>query len=508
MKFRYLLFFIFFLSLTFPIYSENFTFSEDFAVELKQYQKEIEENIIISRSTKAKKEMLDALYRVKNNNEIRDADAIIDFGISMRDNMKFLPNREKVSFLKYLRKELADETLISRADWYFLTEESLAKPNFTKTSVVRAAETFVDKLHEILFSGNSKNLENATRVLKQDIIKLVSQGDVELLETFINTYALQANNYGEMSRSLNIFLSELMNHNLPLTLMKNTAVPSESLARHTIPALMQQFTWDSFLTNNQGILLQDMFKSKTINKFHLSDFTKMIGDTYLDKTIPQEERELLSKMSVLNDFAKVSNPTYQELKPQARFGTQGQRSLFRQEALEINFGDLTPQNAKELSKMIKAVPTAKMETVLPNSRGWIESFSRWAEKSIKPKSNVIITIGTMIGLVVAEELIRSYTDYNPSNTYLTVTDEITDAIAIGNNIKLVYNTVYYDNFAKYFLTYAEEGNLTEDEQLAYIETYDNFERALYANYFQDSENNIAELDWQCFALNENCPTEA
>ncbi len=37
-----------------------------------------------------------------------------------------------------------------------------------------------------------------------------------------------------------------------------------------------------------------------------------------------------------------------------------------------------------------------------------------------------------------------------------------------------------------------------------METFDNFERAIYATYFQNSEDIIAEQDWQCFALNENC----
>lgn len=504
MKFKYFLFFIFLVSLIFPVYSKD----TSSIFNLQQYQKQIEANIIASQSAHAKKEMLDALYTMKNYNGVDEARVIINFATSMKNNMRFLPNREKRPFLKYLRQQLADEKLIARTDWYFLTEESLAKPNFTQTTAARSAEIFVDRLYEVLFSNNSKNLENAVRVLKQDIIKLVSQGDTKLLETFVNSYISQAGKYGEMSRSLNLFLSECMNHNLPLTLMRFHSTTSESLARNTIPAVMKYFSWNSFLTENQGMILQDLFRSKATGKFKLSNFTQMISDTYLSKNLPQAERELLGKISVLNDFAKVSDPIYQEMKPQARNGFPGQRSMFREQALEVNFGDLTPQNARELSEMLKTVPVSRMEPVINNARGWVEGFSRWAEKTIRPRTNLILSIGTMVAIVAAEELIRSYTNYNPSNAYLTITDEITDALAIGNNVKLVYNTVYYDNFAQYFFAYVEEGNLTEQEQLAYLETFDNFERAIYADYFQASQDSLAEQDWQCFALNENCVDEA
>ncbi|MBO4707252.1 MAG: hypothetical protein J5594_01670 [Elusimicrobiaceae bacterium] len=502
MKLKYLLFIIFSLILILPMNAWDINF------DFKKEQQEISNVIQNSQVENAKKEMLDALARVNRSKEIRDPEAIMNFGKSMKMNMKFLPKNERMPFLKQLRAGLVDETLKLKADYYFIAEEALAKPNFTKTTVVKSAETFVDKLYKILFSGNSQKLENATRILKQDIIKLVSQGDVELFETFIKTYTLQANKYGLMSRSLNLFLYELMNHNLPLTLMKNTTVTKEALVRNTIPILLRNFSWKKFVTEHQGTILQDLFNSQQANKFHLSNFTKMIGDTYLDKAMSQAERELQSKISVLANMSRIAEHRYQELKPKASHGFVGERTLFRRVSLGDNFGgDLTPQNAKELSRMIRTIPASKMEHVLPNAKEWIKSFSSWAKSSIKSKGNTILTITTMIALVAAEEFIKSYTSYNPSESYLNSIDEITDNLSIGNNIKLVYNTVYDNNFAKHFSAYTEEGNLTEDEQLAYMETFDNFETAIYASYFQNSDNITTEKAWQCFALNENCTNE-
>ncbi len=501
MKLKYLITFISLISLTFPIYSENIV------LDLQQQKKEIKEIINASTPTAivAKLAMFEALDRVNKSKEIKDPEAITDFGRLMKNKMKFLPPNERLPFLKQLRTGITDETLRTKVDWYFITEEALSKPNFTEKTVIKSAASHVAKLNKALFLGESQELENITRLLKQDITKLVFQGNPELLETFIKTYSSQAAQYCQMERSLNLFLSELMNHNLPLNLIKNTTVPMESLVRNTIPALMKNFSWNSFITEHQGIILQDILQSN--KKFSFFNFTNMVSNAYLDKKLSQVERELQAKISILTEMANIADPLYQKFKPLASNGYIGERSILRGVSLGENFGKLPPKNAKELAKIIYSVPIEEIKPVLPNASRWIEGFSRWILKSFNGK-NIILTTASMIALVEAEELIKFYTNYNPSNAYLNIMDEITDALAIGNNIKLVYNTVYDGNFAKYFLSYVEEGNLTKEEELAYMETFDNFESAMYASFFQTAEDNIAGKDWQCFVLNENCPNKA
>ncbi len=479
------------------------SYAINFDLDLKQEQAEIANIITNIPVEQAKQEMLTALNKMKEPNQIRDTDRIMDFGISMRENMKILSQEERVPFLNYLRKQLGSEELISKTDWYFLIETSFAKPDFDMITAALEGKNQASTLYLSFFSDNPHIIDHITRSLKEDLIKLVSQGDKKLLETFLEGFTQQANKYGPMSRSLNLFLSELTHNNLPLKLME-TSVPAESLARHTIPAMTKIFSWDSFMRDHTGILLKDLFASKTNIKFFLSKFTKLMEMAYADSTIPAEERNLLARLYILDNMSKLADPAYEEIKSQARFGIRGQRNIFRQQSLHQEFGTLSKENAKTLTKIIKEVPVSRLEALMPNAKGWLQSLEEWAVKSIKSGNQRLRGIGPIIALIAAEEILRYYTGYNPSTIYLNATDEITDALATNNNVKLVYNTIYDDDFTKCFINYVEEGNLTEEQQLAYLETLDNFETAMFASYFQTSKDRLAEKDWQCFVLNENC----
>ncbi len=499
MKLRYIVFAtLLMIQNIVPSYAQNFN------LNLNQERQEIANIITDSQIKKAKQDMLNALNKVKEPSQIRDTDNIIGFGTSMRNNMKLLPKEDRVPFLNYLRSQLGSDALISRTDWYFVIEESMAKPKFNQITASSEAKTLASRLYLSFFSDNPDVVDYLTRELREDIIKLVSQGEKDLLETFFNSYAEEAAKYGSMERTLNLFLSELTNNNLPLRMMDVSSVPSEILARNTIPAIMKHFSWDSFMQENTGVLLKDLFRTNTNIKFFLSNFTKLLEKSYELNVTSFEESNLLARLSILDNMAKVADPAYEEAKNQARFGIRGQRNFLRQRALQQEFGKLSKENAHTLSKILTKVPVSKLETSLPNAKGWIKSLSEWAMKSTKSGANKLRGIGPLIALVAIEEILRYYTDYNPSEVYLNLTDEITDAVATNNTVRLVYNTIYDDDFAQCFITYVEEGNLAEKDQLAFLETLDDFETAAFASYFQTSKDRLAEQDWQCFVLNENC----
>ena len=488
-----------FLKLTFcfyPLYAWDFNYTYN----LEETKREIKTILVNEHIKAAEKEMLDALNAVTKESNPKTT---MEFGAILREKIKILPPKIRPLFLKFLRNEARKLDVLSKLDWYFLTEEGLAKKDFTAITVTNEAEKLANNLFNALNGKSPHKLELITRTAKTDIIKLTSQADHNLIETFFHTFTKSAKNYGVMSRSLKLFLKQLANDELPVKLVYEGINPAyaESMARNTMPAIMRNFTWQEYVINNQNIILKDLFKS---GRFYLSDWSNIIAGTYTSQTLSNAEKQMASKISILEALAKQANPRYQQVKSNAIKGFPGQRVILREQALELDFGELTTANAKTLYKMAQDVPAAKLTNLAPTAKGWLESFSKWAQKSIKPKSGTILTLGATIGIIYMEELIRNYTNYNPSTIYLSIIDEIIDSLADGNTLKLVYNTVFDERFAQSFIIYDEEGNLTTEEQLAFIETYNDFETAVYATFFQGSEENIGELSWQCFALNENC----
>ena len=149
------------------------------------------------------------------------------------------------------------------------------------------------------------------------------------------------------------------------------------------------------------------------------------------------------------------------------------------------------------------IPIKDFEKVLPGAKSWMESFAKWTEKSLKSKGNVALTIGTMAAIVIAEELIKQ-NPQKPSYAYLDTMDEISDAVADGNMLKLVYNNIYDDDFNTQFDNYLEENGFDTKQENEYIKTQLLFEKTLYANFIDASDEINREEIWQCFALNENC----
>ncbi len=475
----------------------------DIQFDLKQTQKQIESELIKTPEI-AKQNIYNALEQITKE----DNKTLMNFGNVLKEEIKNIPQKERTEFLKSLRKHAANKDLLKSIDYYFLVEEGLAKKDFTLITVKTEAQKIVNKLQENLFIGNEKSLASITRTIKTDMVKIMSQeNNRELIETFTKAYYDQALIYGHRQYSLNLFLSELTQNNLILKLFteKTPSAYTENLYRNTLPSLMWQFSVQNFVSENQAKLIKDILK-ESADKSSLKSFLNMLSEMITDKSLPRAERQMLAKISVLQNMTILADPVYQTNKSgHVRIPwNKGERTLLRVDALEYNFGDLTPKNAKTLNKMLKDVPLKELQKVLPDAKEWVESFTKWAEKNIKPKGNTILTLSAMVAVNIAEEVIRTYTDHNPSTAYLDNIDEISDTLANGNTLKLVYNSTYDNNFANAFAQYLEEDNLTLEQQKDYLQMHYNFEKALYATFFEQVENDINEMAWQCFALNENC----
>ncbi len=377
----------------------------------------------------------------------------------------------------------------------------------------RESEIIVNKLENALFEGDYTKLVNITRRIKTDIIKMLSQSDnsVALIENFTASYRNSAKLYGSMEKSLNLFLSQLTQDDLILDVVKRTPnINQETFYRNLFPAMTKTFSPEGFVAENQKELLKGFLQRKSREE-SLGTFTDMLAKATEDKTLSQAQNKMLTKINTLKILAEISDPMYQKAKQQQTTPwVRGERAILREEALMKNFGELTTTNACNLYTMVSEVREKELNKVLLNPKGWLQSFYNWSVKSIKkvkPSGNTLLTIGAMASLIIAEEIITNYSDNTNQTAYLNAIDEIEDTIANGNMLKLVFNNVYDADFAKYFDNYVEEGNFDTNNQIAYMSLFDDFERALYQDFLEESTNNIPESILQCAILNVNCDGE-
>ena len=170
---------------------------------------------------------------------------------------------------------------------------------------------------------------------------------------------------------------------------KTPSAYTENLYRNTLPSLMKQFSVQNFVSENQAKLIRDILKESAGNS-SLKSFLNMLSEMITDKSLPRAERQMLAKISVLQNMTMLADPVYQTNKSgHVKIPwNKDERTLLRVGSLEYNFGNLTPKNAKTLNKMLKDVPLKELQKVLPDAKEWVKSFTKWAEKILNPKATL------------------------------------------------------------------------------------------------------------------------
>ena len=457
--------------------------------------------------TKAiKQEMLNLMDKIDNANH-KETLTSIDYSNLLKEKMPLLPKKERLSFLKTLISKAEEKGLIKDLTWTFLAEEAYAKPAFTEEFVQREAKQIVESLQKNLVQINEKSLAQIVKRIKVDMIKMVSQEDgIALINAFNKTYAQRAALLGKNEAIINLFLKDVTNNNLIVDIMLNlTNLPREHFARNVMPALMHHFSLEDFIVSNKNEFLTDLLRNGK-KRSALQDFTKILSKHIKSGTfLTDTQKMLMAKIDVLSTMTQIADTKYKKLNEgHISIWYRNERKINKIEALKFNFGELSPQNARELNKLIKDVPMKELEKVLPGARSWMESFTAWANKSITPKSGTALTIASMVAITIAGELIQNATTAFSQN-YDNI-DKITDALADNNIVNLVYNNVYDDKFNMEFNNYINENSWSAAQEKDFIKTHLLFEEALYANFIDESDTILSEEIWQCALFNENCAT--
>ena len=381
---------------------------------------------------------------------------------------------------------------------------TINKPNIsTYEDARKLASDFVDRLYKA-FSATSEELnvqefENLVKALKIDILHLASikKQNVDLLKIFIETYHERAMTYGAMQTPLDLFLDEITKGDGLIKTLE-LAHGDDQLIKKIASINTNGLEWDSFLQTNRKELLLDFMKT---DRPILSKFTKMIEST-LSQSVPQADRQIVSKIAILNDMIRISEKEYEMTRESARYGHEGARAELRADALQKYFGELKAEDAEFINEILEKTNPSSLERILPEAKGWVKGFSKWSERSLKPKRDIIFSIGAMVALVVIGELIKEYVPLS-SNLYLTTLDEINDALEVGNYTDLVYRSVYDTKFAKVFDQVFEE-ELNEEEQSSYTKTLIVFNRAIFDTFFKETEEKINKQIYNCFTYGTDC----
>ena len=499
MKFQKLFLFILFTFCFLPLYAEI-----DLDIDLTKFQAELTQQVT---STKAiKRELFEAMDIINDANG-RNTFTTTDYGILLKEKMSLLPKKERLPFINSLISKAEEKGLIKDLNWYFMAEEAYAKPAFTEEIVQQEAKKIVESLEKNLITLNEKSLAKTIKRIKIDMIKMVSQENTTvLLETFNQAFRKQTALYPNNEIVMNLFLKDVTNGNLIIDIMSNSKnIAKDHFARNVMPALMQHFSVEDFIVTNKKDFLTGILRTRT-KRSALQEFTNiLVNRTKYNMPLTEAQKLLMTKIDILNTISEISNPKYNELiSGHIRAWEMGERSANKIEALKFNFGELSPQNAKELNKIIKDVPLRNFEKVLPSAKSWMESFTKWANKSIKAKGGAALSITSMVAITIAGELIKNATAATNSAQNFDNIDRITDALADNNMVSLVYNNVYDDKFNIELDNYIAENSLDEKQETDFIKTHLLFEEALYANFIDESDEFISEEIWQCSILNENC----
>lgn len=498
MKFQKLFLFILFTFCFLPLYAEI-----DLDIDLTKFQAELTQQL---NSTEAiKRELLEAMDIIDNSNWKKTFTST-DYGNLLKEKMSLLPKKERLPFINTLISKAEEKGLIKDLNWYFMAEEAYAKPIFSEEIVQQEAKKIVESLEKNFITLNEKSLAKTIKKIKIDIIKMVSQeNNITLLNTFNKAFRQQAALYPNNEVVMNLFLKDVTNGNLIIDIMSNlNNIPRDHFARDVMPALMQHFSVENFVVTNKKDFLTSILRTKA-KRSSLQEFTNiLVNHTKYDIPLTEAQKLLMTKIDILNTISEISNPKYEELKWGHAIWQKGERASKKIEALNFNFGELSPQNAKELNKIIKDVPLRNFEKVLPSARSWMESFTAWAKKSLQTKGGAALSITSMVAITIAGELIKNAT----ANTSLTYSydniDKITDALADNNMITLVYNNVYDNKFNIELDNYIAENSLDNQQETDFIKTHFLFEEALYANFIDKSDEFISEEIWRCSLLKENC----
>ncbi len=498
MKFQKLFLFILFIFCFLPLYAEI-----DLDIDLTKLQAELTQQV--NPTEAIKRELLEAMDIIDNSNW-KETFTSTDYGNLLKEKMSLLPKKERLPFINTLISKAEEKGLIKDLNWYFMTEEAYVKPAFTEEIVQQEAKKIVESLEKNLITLNEKSLAKTIKRIKVDMIKMVSQENTTvLLETFNQAFRKQAALYPNNEVVINLFLKDVTNGNLIIDIMSNlNNIPRDHFARTVMPSLMHHFSVKDFIVTNKKDFLIGVLRNKT-KRSSLQEFTNiLVNHTKYDMPLTEAQKLLMTKMDILNTISEISNPKYEELKWGHDVWQKGERFGKRMEALNFNFGELSPQNAKELNKIIKDVPLRKFEKVLPNAKSWMENFTTWANKSIKAKGGAALSITSMVAITIAGELIKNATAATNSAQNFDNIDKITDALADNNMISLAYNNVYDNKFNIELDNYIAENSFDEKQETDFVKTHLLFEEALYANFIDESDEFISEEIWQCSILHENC----
>ena len=132
----------------------------------------------------------------------------------------------------------------------------------------------------------------------------------------------------------------------------------------------------------------------------------------------------------------------------------------------------------------------------------VNGFLKWGERTLKPKGNVVLSIGAMVAIIAVGEFISEY-GHQPSNYYLSTIDQINDSLEMGNYPNLVFQSVYNPKYAKVLDTVFEE-DMDEEEQIAYVDAFILFNRAMFDVFFKETEEKINQEIYNCFAYGKDC----
>ncbi len=367
----------------------------------------------------------------------------------------------------------------------------------------KLASDFVDRLY-LFFTSESKELdvkelEYLTRTLKTDIINLATKKDnISLLQTFIGSYHKRSMIYTEMQTPLDLFLSQMTSgEDLINTIKIINLTSDEKLLRQIVETNVNSVTWADFINYNRKDLLVSFMKG---NRSLLRNFSLMVENSF-NNSISKADRSFLTRISIINDMASIVEHDYIEKKQIARYGYSGERVNLRANVLQNHFGRLKREDAKFLNEVLIKTNPSSLEKVLPEAKGWIQGLTKWTRRSLTPKGTAALSIGAMAAITVVGELIKNYS--KPSDSYLSVLDEINDSLETKNYVNLVYKSVYDDRFAQVLDTKFEE-DFDEEEQIALAETLILFNRAMFDVFFQETNEKINKQIYNCFTYGTDC----
>lgn len=368
----------------------------------------------------------------------------------------------------------------------------------------KLASDFVDRLYLFFTSTGEefdiKELEYLTKTLKTDIIKLSTQKEenIKLLETFIESYHKRSVLYPAMQTPLDLFLSEITSGEDLINTIKLLNVTSdENLIRQIVEINLNSVTWKEFINSNSKDLLLSFMKG---NRPMLSKFSRLIENS-LNPSISATDRQILTRISIINDIAKIVEQDYTDNKQTARYSYHGNRVTIRAEILQKHFGILKKEDAQFLNEILNKTNPSSLGKTFPDAKGWIQGLTKWTRQSLNSKGNVALSIGALVAITTVSELIRNYT--KPSDYYLSEIDEINDSLEIENYITLAHRSIYDNKFAN-ILDIVLEENSDEEQQLAYAESLILFNRAIFDVFFQETNQKINKQIYNCFTYGTDC----